>query len=200
MAGFTAVLLSAGKSQRMGEMKALLNWAGSTLVKYQVATLIDSGAEEVIIVLGHNAELIKPELKEFASVKCVINEEYELGRTTSIKAGIAAVDSNNTDSILFLNVDQPRNMKVISDLVSYHGSSRSKITVPTFNGKGGHPIIFGMQFIPDLLNITEETFGFRSVMSMHDSQIQRVRVSDPGVLWDLNTPEQYAQALLNLGR
>ena len=57
-----------------------------------------------------------------------------------------------------------------------------------------------MQFIPDLLNITEETFGFRSVMSMHDSQIQRVRVSDPGVLWDLNTPEQYAQALLNLGR
>ena len=133
MAGFTAVLLSAGKSQRMGEMKALLNWAGSTLVKYQVATLIDSGAEEVIIVLGHNAELIKPELKEFASVKCVINEEYELGRTTSIKAGLAAVDSNNTDSILFLNVDQPRNMKVISDLVSYHGSSRSKITVPTFN-------------------------------------------------------------------
>jgi len=58
MTRFTAILLCAGKSQRMGEMKALLNWKDSTLVKYQVATLIDSGAEEVIVVLGHNAEAI----------------------------------------------------------------------------------------------------------------------------------------------
>ena len=84
MTRFTAILLCAGKSQRMGVMKALLNWAGSTLVKYQVATLIDSGAEEVIVVLGHNAELIKPELNDFSAVKCVINKEYETGRTTSI--------------------------------------------------------------------------------------------------------------------
>ena len=200
MTRFTAILLCAGKSQRMGEMKALLNWKDSTLVKYQAATLIDSGAEEVIVVLGHNAELIKPELNDFSAVKCVINKEYETGRTTSIKVGVEAIGSNNTDSILFLNVDQPRNMEVISHMVLYHGSSRSNITIPTYKGKGGHPIIFGMQFIPDILGITEETFGLRSVMSTHDSQIQRVSVNDPCVLWDLNTPEQYAQALRNLQR
>ena len=91
-------------------------------------------------------------------------------------------------------------MEVISHMVLYHGSSRSKITIPTYKGKGGHPIIFGMQFVSDILDIAEETFGFRSVMSMNASQIQRVSVNDPCVLWDLNTPEQYSQALRNLQR
>ena len=91
MTRFTAILLCAGKSQRMGEMKALLNWKDSTLVKYQVATLIDSGAEEVIVVLGHNAELLMPEIKDLARVRCVINEDYDLGKTTSIKVGLKAI-------------------------------------------------------------------------------------------------------------
>ena len=92
MAGFTAILLAAGRSQRMGEMKALLHWEGSTLIKYQVSTLIGAGAKEVIVVLGHNAELLMPEIKDLARVRCVINKDYDLGRTTSIKVGLKAID------------------------------------------------------------------------------------------------------------
>ena len=147
MAGFTAILLAAGRSQRMGEMKALLHWEGSTLIKYQVSTLIGAGAKEVIVVLGHNAELLMSEIKDLARVRCVINKDYDLGRTTSIKVGLNAIDSNDTDCILFLNVDQPRNSDVISRLVLSHGNSQRNITIPTYDGKGGHPIIFGMEFI-----------------------------------------------------
>ena len=198
MAGFTAILLAAGRSQRMGEMKALLHWEGSTLIKYQVSTLIGAGAKEVIVVLGHNAELLMPEIKDLARVRCVINKDYDLGRTTSIKVGLNAIDSNDTDCILFLNVDQPRNSDVISRLVLSHGSSQRNITIPTYDGNGGHPIIFGMELVADLLNISEENFGFKSIITMHASRVHRVSDTDPCVLWDLNTPEQYADALQDL--
>ncbi|MBO55627.1 MAG: hypothetical protein CL886_08205 [Dehalococcoidia bacterium] len=198
MAGFVSILLAAGKSQRMGEPKALLNWGGISLVQYQVSTLIESGSQEVIVVLGHNAELIEPHLKGFSKVRCVINEDYMLGRTSSIKVGVKAIGIVDPDCILFLNVDQPRNTEVIARLLLNHKWSRNHITVPTYDGKGGHPIIFGTEFTSDLLNITEETFGFRSIMTSHTSKVERVSVSDPCVLWDLNTPEQYADALQNL--
>ena len=69
------------------------------------------------------------------------------------------------------------------------------LTIPTFKGKGGHPIIIDASLIDEILMINEETHGMKAVMQRHTNQTRRVEVATPEVLWDLNTPEQYQAAL-----
>ena len=53
-----ALLLSAGKSSRMGFTKALVDWHNQKLIQFQVETLLSSGCNNVFIVLGHEKEKI----------------------------------------------------------------------------------------------------------------------------------------------
>ena len=85
-----AVLTAAGLSSRMGRPKPLLQWRGSTLVEHQVSVLLEGGASEVVVVLGHRSEDVAPYV-ERTGATFVVNEQYREGRTSSIKAGLEAV-------------------------------------------------------------------------------------------------------------
>jgi molybdenum cofactor cytidylyltransferase len=39
MPGVWAILLAAGESSRMGQLKALLPWQGTTLIEHQINTI-----------------------------------------------------------------------------------------------------------------------------------------------------------------
>ncbi|MCH8205535.1 MAG: NTP transferase domain-containing protein, partial [Chloroflexi bacterium] len=89
MSRICAILIAAGESTRMGRPKPLLAWHGTTLLEYQVDSLVEGGADEVIVVLGHDAESLAPYVKG-ACVRYVVNPDYREGKTTSIKAGVGA--------------------------------------------------------------------------------------------------------------
>ena len=59
----SGILLAAGMSTRMGEPKALLDWGGEPLARYQIRQLREAGADEVIVVLGHRGDDIHRELR-----------------------------------------------------------------------------------------------------------------------------------------
>ena len=56
----SAILLAAGESTRMRQQKALLPWQGTTLIQYQVSSLLEAGVSQVVAVLGHHAETLRP--------------------------------------------------------------------------------------------------------------------------------------------
>ena len=188
---FVAILLAAGESTRMGQMKALLDWEGTSLINYQVSTLLDAGIAEVIMVLGYESEAIQKEVVPYDRLRCVVNHAYREGKTTSIKLGLSAVDEASPHGVMFLNVDQPRKTDTIAMLMECHHDSSAQITIPTYHQKGGHPIIFDSILIPELLCVNEETFGLKHITDAYSKQTQRVEVDDSSVLWDLNTPDQY---------
>ncbi|MDA0734206.1 MAG: nucleotidyltransferase family protein [Chloroflexi bacterium] len=195
MSDVVAILLSAGESRRMGQLKALLPWQGASLLEHQVGALKAGGANRVIVVVGHQAERLRPLVAEIADVTCVLNPDYLTGKTTSIKAGINGLAVNKPQTLLMLNVDQPRSAETIRLLLEAHQSAPVLLTIPTFQGKGGHPIIIDGSLIDEILAIEEDTQGMKAVMQRHSEQTQRVAVESPEVLWDLNTPEQYQAAL-----
>jgi len=94
-----------------------------------------------------------------------------------------------------LNVDQPRSAESVRLLLEAHWSGSALLTIPTFKGKGGHPIIIDASLIEEILLINEDTQGMKEVMQRHTDQTRRVEVAAPEVLWDLNTREQYQAAL-----
>jgi molybdenum cofactor cytidylyltransferase len=57
---------------------------------------------------------------------------------------------------------------------------------PTFRGQRGHPVGFAAPLLPELLALAGDT-GARSVLARHPPQL--IEVDDPGVLYDVDTPE-----------
>ena len=195
MADAVALLLSAGESRRMGQLKALLPWQGTSLLAHQVAALKAAGVRRVVVVLGHQAERLQPVLEGQEGVVWVVNPDYSRGKTTSIKAGLDALGDQMPAALLVLNVDQPRRAETLRALLRQHQRGSFLITIPTYRGKGGHPIIMDSSLLDELRGIEEDSQGLRAVAQRHLDSTQRVEMETPEVLWDLNTPEQYQAAL-----
>ena len=192
----SAIILAAGKSSRMKTPKPLLNLDKEVLINFQIKSLKNSHIEEIIVVLGSNAEEIKKEILS-NEVKVVENIDFELGKTTSIKKGLSEINDKN--DILLIAVDQPRNKLLIEQISSFHINHpiNKKIVMPFSSGKSGHPIIFSNIFFNELTQINEETEGIREVIKNNQESMIKYKTKDESALVDLNTPEQYEKYLLN---
>ena len=182
----------------MGRPKPLLEWRGRTLVEHQVSILLEGGASKVIVVLGHRSEDVAP-IVEHTCASYVVNHEYKEGRTSSIKAGLAAVPDEAEDIIL-MGVDQPRTAQIIRRVVEAHTEAKALLTSPRLKGRGGHPLMFSARLLPELRLISEENQGLREVFERHRAEITEVHFDDPMVRLDLNTPEAYESAYHTYGR
>jgi molybdenum cofactor cytidylyltransferase len=188
-----AILLAAGESRRMGVPKPLLDWAGETLIEYQVHQLRAAGVDHVIAVLGHSAGQVRP-LAECAGATVVINDRYAEGRASSLRAGAAAIPPGATE-IAVLNVDQPRPASVTARLLAEHLATGALITLPTFDGKRGHPAFLRGSLLPELLAAADADEGLRAVIHRHAADLREVAFDTPIVLLDINTREDYERAL-----
>ena len=161
----------------MGRPKPLLQWRGSTLVEHQVSILLEGGASEVVVVLGHRSEDVAPYV-ERTGASFVVNEQYREGRTSSIKAGLEAVPEQAEDIIL-LGVDQPRTAQIVRRVVETHLAAATLLTSPRLEGRGGHPLMFSAGLMPELKLISEENQGLREVFERHRAEITEVHFDDP---------------------
>ena len=193
----TAILTAAGFSSRMSGYKPLLKWQNTTLIEYQIKTLFDAGVDEVMVVVGYNYKSITPYI-ENSKASFVINNKFASGRATSIIEGMKFV-SPDTTSIMILGVDQPRNSVIINQLLYQHASLDYLITYPSFDGKGGHPIIFSSLLREELMLISETSSGIRLITEKYKDKINKIEMQEPLVRLDLNTSHEYTEAFARWG-
>ena len=189
----TAILLAAGKSSRMGTLKGLLPWNGTTLFEHQLNTLSKSVFTDLVVVLGCEAEKFLP-LGKNHSVKMIINEHFQDGKCSSIIAGVKAADTLS-ETILITSVDQPLHSVIINKLAGNLRRSRCLIAVPSHQGKRGHPILFSSGLRNELLSLKEEKMGLRHVIQQHEKFLLEVPVEDEQIHLNLNHQEDYINAL-----
>jgi CTP:molybdopterin cytidylyltransferase MocA len=187
-----AILLAGGESSRMGTPKPLLEWGGSTLVEYQIAQLREAGADKVIVVLGYRADEVLPHVHR-AGAHAIINELYAEGRASSVRVAAGALPED-IGAVVLLNVDQPRPAWVTSRLLDEHRRERALITVPIFEGKRGHPVVFDARLGPELREVREATEGLRAVMQSRAAEVLEVPFDTPVVVLDMNVREEYEKA------
>ena len=123
----------------------------------------------------------------------VLNPDYRLGKTTSIKAGLRGANPD-ADAILLLAVDQPRTSEIISKVIQSHIEKNAAITSPRYQGHGGHPLVFSAALKGELERISEEKQGVREVFQAHRDEVNLVEIDDPMIRLDLNTPDTYEKA------
>ncbi len=182
----------------MGRQKAMLPWRGTSLIQYQIQSLLHAGVSEVVVVVGYRAETLRPLVERFPGAKTALNLRYRTGRSSSIRAGLRKIDQRAQD-ILVLGVDQPRSAETVRMVMEVHRRLGSVITYPAYRGKGGHPIIFSKALLPELMRIKEVRQGLREVVERHMAEVVRLEVDIAEVVLDLNRPEEYQLAVEEAG-
>ena len=185
----SCLLLSAGFSARFGSPKALARLHGQTIIEHVLKELLQSNVDQIIVVLGAHMEQIKPLLLNHKKIKVVYNKDYNLGQTSSFKAGLREIN-NEVQGIMLLPIDYPLlRAKTIDLLIARFAEKKSSILVPVFNEKRGHPPIFAVSLKEELLAL-DDNKGINTVIHKHEDDLEDFSVWDAGVIKTFNTQQE----------
>ena len=185
-----ATILSAGDSARMGYPKALLEFRGRTFLQSILEASAALGIQRRIVVLGPSGDKILKN-HDLDDVTVVWTEKFKAGPIGSIRAAIREIQPHPVEGLLVWPVDMPHvTIATVELLLDGFRAGRSAIAVPTFEGKGGHPVIFGRAVFEELLD-TPDGEGAKPVVRADPGRVLKVEVDDPAVVEDLNTPSEY---------
>ena len=184
-----AIILAAGASRRFGALKQLLPWGQGTMLSTVVDTALASSARPVVVVLGNRADDCRAALGE-RTVTVVVNESWERGQSTSVRAGLAALPQT-VSAALFLLADQPAiGVDTLEAVVERYRATRAPVVWPEVTGRRGNPVLFSRDLFPELMRLSGDVGG-RPVLEAHVAEAERVPVADPGILYDVDTPDDY---------
>jgi molybdenum cofactor cytidylyltransferase len=187
-----AVVLAAGKSQRMGQNKLLLSLNGKTLIENILDALSAAGITEQVLVLGSDPgpviEVIKSRL---GKVKIALNLMPDAGMASSVQTGFTVL--SNVDAAFVVLGDQPiLNPELLTALVdAMEKNPEALIACPIHNGKKGHPLLFRSQLFGEILSLTESQ-TLRDVVHAHMNKLVAVEAPEWSTM-DIDTPQDYSR-------
>jgi molybdenum cofactor cytidylyltransferase len=187
----SAIILSAGESQRMGTLKPLLPFGEKTVIETVLDNFLKVNLYEIIVVLGYQADRIIEFINRY-SVKTVTNEKYKDGMLSSIQKGIEATDEK-TEAYMIALVDQPFISPFLIEalLEKYENNG---IIIPSYNGKRGHPIIIPAKYRDEIFGL-DTNIGLRQLIQNHEDEIIYVDVAFDDVIRDMDFPEDYKREI-----
>ncbi len=188
------LVLAAGLSTRMGRAKALLALPGSeeTFVAHAVRVLRKGGVPNLAVVVRPSDRPLQREVERLRPpVPMVHNAAPELGQLSSLVAGLDHAEAQGADMVVVLPVDMPLVQAAsVSALLEAAARHRPLIARVVHGGRHGHPVLFRRDLF-DRLRTADPAAGARAVMHHCAGEVLDVPVDDPGVLRDIDRPEEY---------
>jgi molybdenum cofactor cytidylyltransferase len=198
MAGMIpGVVLAAGAATRMGRPKALLptGTAGETFLSRTIATLRDSGVDDVVVVIAPGAEDVRRAVAALPGLARVAeNPHPEHGQLSSVVAGLNLVDHPGVVALLVTLVDAPFvAADTVRALLDAYRRTHAPVVRPARAGRHGHPVIFDRRVFHELRH-ADRALGAKAVVRAHGGEVLDVEVADEGAFQDIDTPEDYERA------
>lgn len=173
----------------MGYPKALLPFSGAFFLTAILDKLTETGFGMPVIVLGRDADRIR-RIVPGDRTRVAINGNPDRGQSSSIQAGIECTETG-TEGALIWPVDLPVvPARVAAVVASRFLETRALITVPVFEGKRGHPVLFHRQLFSELLKLGPGEPA-RTVVQRHYDSVESVECGESSILTDIDTPEEY---------
>ena len=186
----SAILLAAGKSKRMnGENKLTKEIQGIPLIKLSVKNILASSIKELIIVLGHQKEIIEKLIDKNEKIKFVFNKAFESGMASSNKAGLNHL-SEDTEAFFICLGDMPLVIHNIYNQLIKSKDNR-EIIVPTYKGQQGNPVLFDKSMKEKIMNITGDV-GAKKILELNKSKILNLEINDQNVIKGFNTQGDFS--------
>ena len=185
-----AIILAAGRSAHMEELKPMLRVGQTTMIQKEIDTLRQAGITPIVVVTGYQAETLERHIAHRGAV-CIRNKRYETSQMYgSICMGLRYIQKK-VDRVLLFPSDLPLvSVETITSMSEASGS----IAVPVFEGKKGHPVMLSREVFLHILSY-RGVGGLRGAMDAWEDGVTEVALSDPGILLDTNTRKDYESLL-----
>jgi len=185
----SAILLAAGQSKRMnGENKLTKKIQDIPLIKHSVKNILFSSVDELIVVLGHQKEIIEKLIDKNEKIKFVFNKDFESGMASSIKTGLANL-SEKTDAFFISLGDMPMiSQNIYNQLIK--SKNNKEIIIPTYKGQQGNPVLFSTMLKKEIMTIQGDV-GAKKILELYKKQSLNVETYDKCVLKDFNTKDSF---------
>lgn len=181
-----AILLAAGRSRRMGCCKQLLPLGEGTVIGRCLETLIKGAFGEVVVVVPEERSAVAEAARAYP-VRMVVNPEPDGDMASSVRCGRDALPAEFSGVIVSL-CDYPLvSAATVARLIEEHVDSPGSIIIPCHGGRRGHPLLFPRA----TLNELTDGLILRDLVQLIPKRIRCLDVDDPGVLIDMDTPEDY---------
>jgi molybdenum cofactor cytidylyltransferase len=187
----SGLVLAAGTSSRLGQQtKQLLPWHDTTMLGWVVRRVEESLLDEVVVVVGHEAEEIRRQVV-LQRARFVEAPDFHEGCTSSIRAGLEALHPQSEAVVLILG-DQPGlERQTIAAVVEGWRHTQAPVVRVSYRGRSGHPMLFTKALFGQL----KALHGDKGVWKLCDAHLEWVREIEvdrpyPG---DVNTWEDYAK-------
>lgn len=196
-----AIVLAAGRSSRMGRAKATLPLGGGdTFLTRIVRTFLDAGVDDVIVVVGHEADVVAASCAASGlPVRFVMNREYDRGQLSSLVAGIGMADRPGVAAVLVTLVDVPLvSVSTVRAVVERYLRTRAPVVRPTSGARHGHPLLIDRALFGEL-RAADFTEGAKPIVRAHATAAGDFEVADEGAFTDIDTVEDYRRVAASLG-
>ena len=188
-----AIVLAAGRSQRMGERnKMLLPIAGKPMLSHVVAAAENAQFEQIIVVTGHQAATVQAGLLQAlpeTTADFVQNSAFASGMASSLRVGVSQVDSAMDGAMILLG-DMPLvSAAQIDQLIAEFDPSMDRdIVAPFHDGRRGNPVLWAKRYFTALQSLQGDT-GARVLLDQYAGNLWDVPVQDLAPYTDVDTPE-----------
>jgi molybdenum cofactor cytidylyltransferase len=192
-----AIVLAAGRSSRMGRAKATLPAGdGQTFLTRIVRTFLDAGVDDVIVVVGHDADAIAASFSDSGlPARFVVNREYDRGQLSSLLAGLNAIDRPGVSAALVTLVDVPLvSASTVRTVIERYRGTRAAIVRPTSGDRHGHPLLIDRSVF-GALRAADPAAGAKPIVRAHASAAGDIAIDDEGAFIDIDTEEDYRKTI-----
>jgi molybdenum cofactor cytidylyltransferase len=195
-----AVVLAAGRSQRMGQPKMVLPWGDTTVIGQVVRILSAANLGEIVVVTGGSRQEVEEALKE-SPARIAHNPRFVQDQMTlSLQVGLASL-SPGIDAALIALGDQPQiQLEVVQQVLRGYQETRALLVFPSYQMRRGHPWIIARQLWGIIQKaVFAETENpeissgqsLRDILHAYTDRIHYVEVPNDSILRDLDTPTDY---------
>lgn len=185
----SAILLAAGQSSRMGAFKPLLPFGNKTVIEWCIDYLREGGVETIIVVLGHRADEVRERLENQDDVSFALNPDPNSEMGASIAAGTRELPATAKAALIALT-DHPAVPATVVKTLIAAWTNGARLVVPTWQNRGGHPVLVDLSFKPELLSLSSSG-GLRALFQNHAHDVQRLEVDSAFIARDMDTWDDY---------
>ena len=188
--GVSAIVLAAGRSERMGAFKPLLPFGPKTVIEACIDNLRAGGIQNIVVVLGQGprAEDLKEHLQN-AGVSFAINPDPHSEMGDSIACGVRQLPEE-TRAVIINPADHAAVPASVVAALVREWRAGAKLVKPTWNERGGHPVLVDLDFREELLNLDPHN-GLKTLFSVHEDQLTRIAVDSNYIARDMDTWDDY---------
>ncbi len=194
-----AVVPAAGRSRRMGRPKLLLPYRGRPLLRALLDSLAGAGVEKMVVVVAPGEAALR-DLAEEAGAAVAVNPDPSRGMLSSVWAGLEALGGGERlaargRALLVVPADHPAVASgTIGRLAKAVEGGEAALALPVFEGRRGHPLAIAGRLVPEIAGL-DPAIGLRQLLEARAAELLELPVEDPGVVLDVDTPEDYRRLI-----